>query len=269
MENVITNPIEQVKKHENMKETYGFVKTDDILQAFSNKGWEIQSQDVANTRKQDKVGYQKHLIRLVHPDHEIIPGLREEHKSRPQLCLLNSHDGTTSLRMFLGLIRFACMNGIIAGTALNDIKLVHSKNITSRVPDAIDYISHSLPQLIEQIQVLNNKTFTNAALKEFVKLCVDARLSNVHNIVKVDYDSALRTVRLEDRGNDAFTIMNKVQERVLRGGIRYVYDRKVKDGDGNLLGHKRVVTKTRNLKSVSGQVKLNRLVYDKALELVA
>lgn len=273
MNNLITNPVEQTQKHQDLKETYGFVKTEDVLNIFANKGWVVASETVANVRRTDKVGFQKHMLRLENSDFQEIPGLPNVHKSRPQLCLLNSHDGTTSFRMFLGLIRFACMNGIISGTAVNDIKLVHSKNIIKRLPDSIEHVANGIPTMIEQIQKLSGKSFSSIALQEFVKSCVDFRLQNVNKIVDVDYNSALRVFRESDSGIDAFTMMNRVQESLIRGGrvqgVRYIYEKAVKDADGKVVGHKNVSTTTRGLRSVSGQLNVNRLIYDKALELAS
>lgn len=269
MEKVITNPINQVQKHQDLKESYGFVKTDDILNAFAAKGWTVATENVANVRKTDKVGYQKHLIRLENSEFPEIPGLNREHQSRPQLCLLNSHDGTTSFRLFLGLIRFACMNGIIAGTALRDVKLVHSKYIMSRVPQSIDFMADAIPQMIQQVQTLSGLKMSQAELTEFVKTCVDTRLQNVNKVLQVNYNSALRVLRPSDTGEDAFTVLNKIQESIIRGGIEYTYERDIKDDDGKVIGSKICHTRTRGLKSVSGQVRLNRLVYDKALEIAA
>lgn len=269
MKEIISNPVYQDEKFNTLKESYGFVKTADILDAFTDKGWNVASEDISKVRNLEKQGYQKHMIRLEHPDFSEIPGLEARNKSVPQLCLLNSHDGTTSLQMFLGLVRMACLNGIIAGTALSSMKLVHSKYIMKRVPDAIDFMSNAMPQMIEQIRLLNNKTFSDAALKEFLNTCVDARLQNVNKIVQVDYNSANRILRAEDVGTDAFTVMNRIQESILRGGIEYSYERNVKAESGVIVGTKLVHTKTRRLSGVTGQLRLNRLVYDKALELAA
>lgn len=268
-EQKIINPVEQVKASVE-RETYGFVSTRKMLDVFESKGWQVASVDAVKPRKKEKIGYQRHLIRLENPDFPLIEGLSENNASRPQICVLNSHDGTTAVRMFLGLLRIACLNGIISGLSLKDFKAIHSKNVASRIGDGIEYLSDNIGELFKQVQLLQSMRFNDASLEKYVKQIVDARLANVSKVQSIDYTSALRIRRSEDASQDAFTVLNRLQESIIRGGISYEYLRNVKDEKtGEIVDQKLVSTKTRGLRSVPSQVKLNRLIYDKALELAS
>lgn len=261
----VINPIEQTKAMDTLKPTYGFVSTQNVLDVFQSKGWEVTKVDVLSPRKPERAGYQRHLIRLENANFPSIPGLTTENSSKPQLCLLNSHDGTTAYRMFLGLLRIACLNGVIAGLALRDFKAVHSKNVLTRLGDGIEYLSNNMGTLFNQVQALQNIQFTQAQIQEYVKTMFDARLSSVGKVVSVNYKLPL--VRYEDQATDGFTVLNRVQEVLVRGGIDYTYLRDVKDDNGNVINTQTVHSTTRRLASIQQQIKLNRIAYDKAASL--
>lgn len=245
----------------------GHVNTRDVLNVFEAKGWTVSSVNVLNPRKPEREGFQRHLIRLENPAFPSIPGLSEGNASKPQLCLLNSHDGTTATRLWLGALRFACLNGIISGTSLRDFKAVHSKNVLNRLADGIEYIANSMPALFAQVQALQSVTFDDSQIQAFVREMFDARLSGVGKVIHVNYSMPL--LRDADRALDGFTVLNRVQETLIRGGIDYVYQRDSKDSQGNVINTQTVHATTRRLASIQGQIKLNRIAYDSALRIGA
>ena len=263
----ITNPVDQVKALTD-RESYGFVNTREVLNAFSLAGWSPVSEQYGKVNKTDRQGFQKHLIRLENPQFQSIDGLTTANNSRPQLVLLNSHDQSTSLQIMWGLIRIACLNGIIAGTALNGVRLVHSKSITERLPLAIDYMVNNFDNFANQIKALQGKTMSQAATTEFVERVYRARLANVDNVTKIDL-SLPHALRVQDNGLDAYTAFNRVQETLMRGGIKYQYIKHTKDDDGKIIDSRLIDTVTRRIASVTSQVKLNQLAYDTALEVAA
>lgn len=268
---LLTNnsPVNQVLPKSTLKPSYGFVSTRDLISRFQAKGWQVDKVQVNKVRDATREGYQKHMVTLVHPNLTSIPGLSTSNSARPQLVLLNSHDGSSSLRVMLGLIRFACLNGIISGTSLGDFRGVHSKNIMVRLDEGIDALTANIPKLVDQVTLLASKQFDALKLKEFLTNSVDARLKNVNNIRDVDYLKALDIVRPEDSGIDAFTLFNRIQEKVIRGGIPYSYTRVKRDLDGTIISTTLVNAVTRPLRSIASTVELNRYMYDNALKLVS
>lgn len=263
------NPINAVNASMRVKPTYGFVSTREILNTFESKGWQVVSEQVQRTKVDNRQGFQKHLIRLEHPNYQSIAGLSKENSSKPQLCLVNSHDGTSSLRLFYGLLRIACLNGIIAGSVLKDFRAIHNANIISNLNHGIEFMTEGIGALSTQVQVLQNTKFSQDALSAYVKLMVDARLKNVNNIIKIDYDSALRVTRHADYNQDAFTAFNVVQEKLVRGGIRYQYEKMSKNEAGTITGSQIITTHTKRLTSIDSQIKLNRQAYNLAIELAS
>lgn len=268
MDTQITNPIQQIVPHRELASTYGFASTADIISEFATHGWLPSDQAVAKVRVTDRLGFQRHLVRFRNPQFPVIPGLAESNASVPELCVLNSHDGTTRLRILFGAFRIACLNGLIAGTSLREVSVVHSGNIIQRLDDGIEHMVTGIPEMIQQVQDLQNAQFNAASRQEFVTKLVDARLSHVKPL-SVDYDSALKAARAQDFNDDAFTVFNRVQEKLVRGGIHYTYEKKVLDEEGNVLSSKVANGTTRKLTSIPQSVKLNRMAYDLAIQLAA
>ncbi len=264
----MNNPIDQTKALVD-RSTYGFVNTREVLQVFEANGWSPVTVNYGKVRTPERQGFQKHLIRLENPRYQAIEGLTDSNSSRPQLVLLNSHDGTSSLQILWGVFRIACLNGIIAGTGINGVRLVHSRSITDKLPDAIQYMLSNFDAFSEQIKRLQGLELSKQATDELIKVTFDARLANVNNVKNIEYRIP-RLQRLADNATDAYTVFNRIQEVLMRGGIQYTYDKPILDASsGEVLGTQHITTKTRRIASVGSQLKLNQLVYDKALELAA
>jgi hypothetical protein len=265
----VKSPIEQTQAHASLKPTYGFVNTQNVLKAFEDRGWTQSSATFGKVKNADKQGFQKHLIRLDNFNLPTIGGLSAHNESRVQLCLVNSHDGTAALRMFLGVLRIACLNGIIAGAAIADFRAVHSGSIVSKIDTGIDFLTGNVGALIEQVQRLQGMQFSPEAQEQFIVALINERLKAVKNVQSVEYVDALRARRFADKGTDAYTIFNRVQEACIRGGVRYTYLADIKDASGAIVGAELKRSTTRALASVPTQLRLNRMAYDKALELAA
>jgi hypothetical protein len=275
MENQIIDlsPIDQTAAYSKMSPRYGFISTADLIGTLQTKGWNVVAEDVARVRTDGKQGFQKHLLKLENPN---LPDLfsNTDQTVRPQLVVLNSHDGSTSTRLFFGLLRFACLNGIIAGNAFKDIRVIHSKNFTSKLSQGVDLVTENIPDLFSTIETLSQRTFTPAALKEFVRTCVDYKLRNVKNLTEVYYNTATPLRRFEDKGTDAWTTLNRLQESLIKGGIAYqhktdVFETDPKSGIKMFCGTEERTRRTSAVRSIPQTINLNRLVFDKALELTA
>lgn len=271
MNDSIINPVTQTQKKPTLKPTYAFASTQELLDSLQNTGWYPHETKVAKARKAANEGYQRHIIQLHNDSFKEIPGLTAHNGSRPQILVLNSHDGSTALRMMLGFLRIACLNGVIAGTGLREFRAIHSGNsLDAKIAEGVEYMTAGIPDLVTTVQKLQGSKFSQENLLTFVKTLVDERLANANVVAgSVDYDSALRVRRDEDLEADAFTIFNRVQEAVIRGGIQYKAVRRTFDEQGNVTSEEIRNATTRKLNSIPQAVKLNTLAYDLALQLAA
>jgi hypothetical protein len=221
-------------------DTYGFIDTGKIVERFARKGWEINSAKEVKVRTIERQGFQKHLIRFRNPSFPSIDGLPSDHSSIPELIVENSHDGTGALKLFFGVFRIACLNGIIAGSSLGSYRVIHSQNAIKNLDESLELMTAGIPNLVERVGKL-------AAFE----------LDQEKRLLLARKGCELRLGHLKD----AFSVFNVIQERVIRGGIRY----KQMNEKNGFVERKH----TRGVNSVSQSVKYNRELWNIVEEVVA
>jgi len=254
----VPSPIDATAPISTAKETYGFISTRKVIDLLEAKGWEVDEIHTNKVRVPHREGFQRHLVWFRHPTLSKIEGLSKNNESLMRFGLSNAHDMTTAYQLFCGLLRILCLNQIAAGNVFRHFRASHSKNVVSRLNEGIEFMTDGLPEMIEQIKRLQQMTMTVDQRLAYAKLLVDMRLENVQNVVKVDYSVTERALRAGDEQQDAYTVMNRVQEYVIRGGIPYTYEKQVKNDAGEVVSRSNVSTVTRKLASIPSQMKLNQ-----------
>ena len=92
-----------VEAHESMSDRYGFISTEQVINALVNEGFLPVYARQTNVRDKGKQDYTKHLIRFRHVDVKPVVG-----DVFPEIVLVNSHDGLSKYKMDAGLLRLAC-----------------------------------------------------------------------------------------------------------------------------------------------------------------
>lgn len=268
---LVIDPVEQIRPHYNMKETYQFISTADIVSRLESLGWHVEITSVASVRKADKRGFQKHMLRLRNPSYGRM--MLNGDEVQPEIVIVNSHDGSTSTRIYLGIVRFACLNGLIAGTGFKDVRVIHSKNFSNKLVMGMEHVTQNIPELTSMISFLSSTQFQASELEELVQSTVDYKLRTIPNLVKAYYDTATQVRRYQDRKQDAWTVLNRLQESLIRGGISYDYKKfhTIQDSEGKTikLDTYDVLTRaTRKTSSIQQNILLNRFVFDKAMQVL-
>jgi hypothetical protein len=261
MEKII-NPINQVTAAPNLSQTYGFISSQEILETFKSKGWYEDSRSIANVRKVEKQGFQKHLVCLKNPSLPLVQGLSKNNESEIRLYLLNSHDGTTRLSAFMGVMRVACLNQLLAGGIFRYFHAVHSQNIVKKLSEGIEYVTEGIPQFVNELQKLQNIQLDTHQRFQIANEVIKTRFENTNNLVSFDASTVEQVVRPEDSEHDAYTVLNRLQEKLIRGGIPFTYAKNVYDSDGKVIDQIMVSTKTRKVTSISQQIKLNKVAFE-------
>ena len=142
------NPLNQTMKHDSRTDKYNFISTENVLNYFSDKGWNIGkdnagSELITYSKSKTNSGFQSHLIRLRNNDFNI------NDNYIPEIVIINSHDGSKALRLALGVFRFVCENGLISGNSLDQYKISH-KGFT------YEKLELALSSLLGQVDSLNH-----------------------------------------------------------------------------------------------------------------
>jgi hypothetical protein len=198
--------------HEEVSEKYHFIPTIDVVNQIASHGWYPVSVQEASVRDADKEGYQRHLVRFRHFDDLIHPG-----DNAVELLLFNSHDRTTAFSIAAGVYRFVCANGlVIAESVFERYAIRHIGDREDDVAQAVARILEVKPLLERKIHTLSTITLNEREKLSFAKAALPLRFEE-H--LQVDPHDAIIPHRQEDEKDDLYTVMNVVQENLMRGDL--------------------------------------------------
>jgi len=221
--------------------------------------------DIQTVRaKKKNKPFAKHIVRITHSKY--VNRLEGE---RPEIVLENNSAGIGSFKVRLGIFRFICSNGMILGDAFFCKSVVHrGKNFYERVFDAVAEASEHFERVERTIERLKSVELTKdqiMVLRRRIMTQLEVALEKGKEDVEVrlNPNDMARPKRYEDMKNDAWTVINKFQEKVLRGGVRYVKE----TFEGEKIKERKFNT-TRAVKAIDKQIKLNQMVMNLGMEFL-
>ena len=190
--------------------------------------------------KELRQGAQKHLMVFGRDDQE-----------GPRMLVINDHEGKTALRFQVGFYRKACANGLIAGDTFFMSRYLHKG--VNILEDSVQEAVAATRQITDVVANLRDCKVDEAvdnALRHSLEEVRNHELTNVE---------LLPSRRAEDRIQDLWTRFNVVQEYGIKGGYNYW------STGGN---NQRHIRRARSIKSIRGQVEINKKLFDTAMGLM-
>jgi len=204
-------------KHERLTDRYLALHTSDIIPVMQDYGYSPVQAAQKRSRKAS-AEHSAHMLAFAKTD---LASLNAD-DIRPEIILYNSHDGSSSVKLFAGAFRFICSNGIVAGDGFQS-RLYHNMSAMLGFEDMLRNTVANLPAMMERINALRSVQLSSATAYEMAKRSVntrwdmfDAQQKGVYAIEKTITD-VLAVNRNEDNFTDAFTVFNRIQESVIRG----------------------------------------------------
>jgi hypothetical protein len=242
-------------KSERLTSRYHSLNTSDLLPVLADYGYH----PVQAAQKRARKGEQRHAAHMVAfaKDADGDGGLRSE------IIAYNSHDGTSGVRLFAGAYRFICSNGIIAGEGFK-ANVRHTHRAMAGFEEMLQGIITSLPKMMDTIATLRQRHMDYDEAKELATKAVQLRWDFLEGAYVPDDMSkgtyatdktvrdALSCQRREDDTFDAWTVLNRIQENVVRGNVmvRSITDRS--QGE----------RKARPIASIQEHVRVNQQLFD-------
>jgi hypothetical protein len=229
--------------HASRGERYAFIPTIDVLDGLRAEGF--QPFEVRQTKVRD-VGrreHTKHMVRLRHAN-----ALHAVGTEVPEIILINSHDGSSSYQLLSGIFRMVCSNGLIAGDVHNDVRVRHTGNVVNDVIEGSFEVLQNLQQVTGSIDALRAVDLTDAEQRLLAAGAIELRWGDES---PVKPQQLITPRRYEDNKSDLWTTFNRIQENLVKGGVR-----------GRSATGRR--TTTREVGGVNENVKLNRALWQLA-----
>lgn len=203
---------------------YTMFNTADIIEALAAEGFVPTLAYQHNPkhsakfleRRQDRMEanrhHQRHLIRFTHVDH-IGGNLKDE---RPELVLVNSHNGACSYQLSAGIFRLVCSNGLVIKSAdFGCVNIRHEGHSIDEVVAASLNIASKFNEIYPVVDEmkkirLNPSQVTMFALQSAKIKFGDKKFEGVRQLVE--------PLRQEDADNTLWNVFNRAQENLIRGG---------------------------------------------------
>ena len=198
--------------HYDVSDKYHFIPTIDVINEIKKNNWYPVSVSEAKVRDEDKEGYQQHLVRFRHFDDLLNP-----QDNAVELLLFNSHDRSKSFSVSAGIYRFVCANGlVIADSVFESYKIKHLGDRENDVATAVANVTAIKPKLMEKIERLEGIMLSELEKESFARSAIPLRFDKN---LQVNHTDLLIPHRDEDASNDLYTVLNVIQENLLRGNI--------------------------------------------------
>ena len=233
---------------------YAYIPTANVIEGMMQAGFQPTLAKQGKTRVEGKAEYTKHLIRF---RHETISQQMQVGDTTPEIVLVNSHDGTSAYKLMAGIFRLVCSNGLMvsAGT-LDEVTVQHKGDVQGAVIDGSRRLLESAPKAMTQVKAWQSLQLAAGEQEAFAEAAHTLRFADDEGELKIPITAAmlLQSRRSADAGSDLWRTMNRVQENVIRGGLRARAARQ----PGQRIG--RMVT-TREVRGIDQDVRLNRALW--------
>jgi len=238
--------------HDSRSARYAYIPTSDILVGLQKEGFDVYKAAQSRCRLADKRDFTKHMLRLRHRSMQTLA----VGESSPEIVLINSHDGSSSYQMMGGMYRLVCNNGLtVPDGIVSTIKVQHTGKILDRVTEGAFEVLDGLTRVIESRDDMRALTLNDGEQMAFAKAAAMIRFdSDEGEALPVTPEQINRPRRIDDKAPDLWTTFNRVQENVVKGGLR----------GRNANGQRRT---TRAVTGIDQDVKLNRALWTLAEEM--
>jgi hypothetical protein len=195
-------------------------------------------------------GFQKH-VSIFERDSD------GDEDGRFNLMLLNSHNGTSALRLEAGYFRILCENQLGSGDV--GVRVSHRGSALDRFAESIPLVLQQMESFKETKQLLRDKTLNGEAvfeLAQFALMLRGVKQDELREFYQVrNWQNMATSRRFKDRGDSAWHRFNVIQENMVKGC--YIFATNDKNQK-----------KLRPLTSAEKLLDLNNQLTTKTLELV-
>lgn len=229
--------------HSSRSGKYAYISTATVLDGLRKEGFMPFLVVQAGTRSEDKQGFTKHLIRLRHASRLVVG------EEAPEIALINSHDGSSGYRMFAALHRIVCANGLTVSESVDDVRVRHVGEIVDNVIEGAYRILDKFDAVNQSVGGMKSLALNRGEQLAFANTALGLRFDREEGeAMPVTPDQILNPRRREDGGDSLWTVFNRTQENLVRGGIQT-----------RTANNRR--TRTRAVQGIDQNIQLNRALW--------
>jgi Domain of unknown function (DUF932) len=236
--------------HERMSPRYTFIPTERVLSGLINVGFVLVGATQTHTRSMSPM-HARHVVRLRRRFETV-----KLNDSILEILFLNSHDGTSAYQLRIGIFRVVCTNGLIVSRSAFPTQCVrHRGSIVDEVVIGALEMTERFESLAAQIERMEQRRLPKDEQLYFAERALELRYPK-GAAGSLEPGQLLCARRSGDIGDDLWRVTNRVQENLLRGGL------KRRAASGRLI-------RTRSITAIAQDVRINSGLWDLASEVLA
>ena len=184
------------------------VESLDAVREFQKQGWNIAGAYEQRNKQNRKIG--SHFIRMEHPDFKVTNS-KGKTDAVATMNISNSTTGIKPMELDLGAYRQVCSNGAIAHTSYSSAKVPHTEQGQYTLQEILCDLGIRTQGVMEEFNRLKEK---NVSPQEAMNLATEAAEIRFGKGHRIDVSQLLNVVREEDKGDDVWTVFNRIQENL-------------------------------------------------------
>ena len=204
------------EKSSQTSDRYNVFKTVDVIEALQDNGFGITDAKQVRARKADQNRFKQHVLRFTRLDQDLTAS------DRPEIILYNSGDANSALKFYSGNFRMVCSNNLVDGNGEKHV-LHHTQSLET-FKNLLKRVFENYYQTSEQVAKLKNIALDSGKIFNMGFQFATNRWElldrdNPKTGQFYDYDTVnalVKSTRDEDDSNDAYTVINRIQENLLK-----------------------------------------------------
>lgn len=203
--------------HSRMSARYAYIPTADVIAEMEKEGFVPTFAGQARTRDESRAEHTKHLIRFRRESDAA--GELELGGLYPEICLVNSHDGSSAYQLYSGLFRLVCLNGLMTGDRYEAVRIPHKGNVVREVIDASYTVIEDSRRAVQASKEMARIALTRDERFILAEAAHTLRFDGSELGAAIEPARLLTVKRPADQRADLFTTLNVLQENTIRGGL--------------------------------------------------
>ena len=199
---------------------YQFTPTFEVIEHMQDMGYVLTGVKQSKSNVDLRKNWGIHITRFQHPD-LYIKDPQGTVEARPEVVLINSHDGTRPIQFEMGLFRLVCENGlVIKDKDMGSFRERHTKMNFQEVKNLIDEKVSGLQGVVNTISKWNMVEMTDKQRYQFAVEALALRLGDDRQPEQYEVLDILNAKRKVDEQPTLWHTYNTVQENLIKGGFQ-------------------------------------------------
>lgn len=204
--------------HESRTGRYQHISTAMVMTKLMEEGFYPVFASQQRVRNESRVPFTRHVLKFRHPNMTEIAGLGGV---TPEVGLMNSHDGSTTYKLFLGFFRVLCANGMYTGDMFSGVVVRHKgEDIQGKVIDGAYKVIQDAPRLAETLSTWRETQMAQDQISDYGNGAI--KLIYGDEAPPVQSTQITTAHRDGDIDPNLWNVFNRVQENVINGGLSYI-----------------------------------------------